>query len=141
NQGNWVPTSNILVHRPGGFYGFEGDPNKFTKAQLDAAVREHPTPDPPLCWIPYAWDNSSGGQVWAGDRFGPLSGHLLHTSYGKATIFEVLPERVDGVWQGMVVQLPLRFDSGIQRARVSPADGQVWVCGLHGWQTPGSRDG
>jgi hypothetical protein len=142
NQGNWVPTSNIFIHRPGGFYGYSGDPNRFTKAQLADQLRKHPTWDPPpMLWIPYAWDNSAGSQVWASDRFGPLSGHLLHTSYGKAALFEVLPEQVDGVWQAALVQLPLRFDSGIQRARVNPIDGQIYAAGLHGWQTAGSRDG
>jgi glucose/arabinose dehydrogenase len=142
NQGNWVPTSNLLVYRPGAFYGFEGDPTKFTKAQLNEQLKKHPTPDHPLCWIPYGWDNSSGGQVWTdAERFGPLSKHLLHTSYGKAKIFAVLPEQIDGTWQAALLQLPLRFDSGIQRARVNPIDGQLYVAGLHGWQTAGARDG
>jgi hypothetical protein len=66
---------------------------------------------------------------------------MLHTSYGKGTLFEIMTEQVNGVWQGAAVQLPFHFDSGIQRARVNPADGQVWVCGLHGWQTAGVKDG
>jgi hypothetical protein len=39
------------------------------------------------------------------------------------------------------VQLPLKFASGIMRARFSPADGQLYVSGLRGWQTAGVRDG
>lgn len=141
NQGNWVPTSPIFLVRPGGFYNFAGDPHRYTKPQMQAVLREHPKAEQPICWIPYAWDTSAGSQVWTSEKFGPLSGHMLHLSYGKATIFEVLTEQLDGVWQGAVVQLPLHFDSGIQRARVNPADGQVWVCGLHGWQTAGAKDG
>src|SRR4029434_9208145 len=96
---------------------------------------------PPLCWLPMAIDNSSGGQVWVTSRrWGPFEGHLLHTSYGKATLFHVLLEEVDGVAQGGVVQFPLRFESGIMRARFPAVDGRLYVCGLKGWQTAGARD-
>src|SRR5437660_8714291 len=63
NQGNWVPASPIFMVKQGGFYGFEGDPKKFTKEQFAEQLRKHPKSDPPLCWVPYGWDNSSGGQV------------------------------------------------------------------------------
>ena len=87
-------------------------------------------------------DNSSGGQAWVtSDRWGPFKGQLLHTSYGRGTLFLVLMEDVDGVRQGGVVQFPLKFDSGIMRARFNPRDGQLWVCGLQGWQTSGGRVG
>jgi hypothetical protein len=87
-------------------------------------------------------DNSSGSQVWAtGGAWGPLNGHLLHTSYGKAALFLVLNEQVNGVRQGGVAQFPLKFDSGIMRARFHPKDHQLYVAGLRGWQTVGTRDG
>ena len=58
-------------------------------------------------------DNSSGGEVFVTtDRWGPLRGHLLHTSYGMASLFDVLWETVAGVPQGGVIKFPLRFDSG-----------------------------
>ena len=132
NQGNWIPSSRLNLIRLGGFYGFvphaHGLPTN--------------TYEPPLCWIPMSIDNSSGGQVWAtSDRWGPLQGQLLHTSYGMASLFSVLWETVDGVAQGGIVKFPLRFDSGIQRARFNPRDGQLYVAGLRGWQTKGIRDG
>jgi hypothetical protein len=98
---------------------------------------------PPLCWIPMSLDNSSGGQVWApGNHWAPqLEGHLLHTSYGMAALFDVLWETVDGVTQGGLVKFPLKFDSGIHRARFNPKDGQLYVVGLKGWQTKGVKDG
>jgi hypothetical protein len=65
----------------------------------------------------------------------------LHTSYGKAALFLVLHEQVNGVRQGGVVQFPLKFDSGIMRARFHPKDHQLYVAGLRGWQTVGTRDG
>jgi hypothetical protein len=53
----------------------------------------------------------------------------------------VLWETVDGVPQGGVVRLPVKFESGIQRARFNPRDGQLYVAGLKGWQTKGVKDG
>ena len=98
--------------------------------------------DAPLCWLPMSMDNSSGGQVWVtSDKWGPLKDRLLFMSYGKCTLFEVMMQEVDGVAQGGVVQLPLRFYSGLMRGRVNPRDGQVYVCGLKGWQTSATRDG
>jgi hypothetical protein len=43
--------------------------------------------------------------------------------------------------QGGVIPLDLKFDSGIMRGRVNPKDGQLYVCGIKGWQTSGNRDG
>jgi hypothetical protein len=133
NQGNWIPSSRINWIKPGGFYGY-----------VPHARREPPPTDyeKPICWLPMKNDNSSGGQAWVtSDKWGPLKGQLLHTSYGRGTLFLVLMEDVEGMKQGGTVQLPLKFDSGIQRARFSPRDGQLWVCGLRGWQTSGGRDG
>ena len=133
NQGNWIPASRLNWIEPGGFYGYIPH------------ARRTPVPteaDPPLCWMPVQVDNSSGSQVWAtGNAWGPLNGHLLHTSYGKGALFLVLHQQVNGVRQGGVVQFPLKFDSGIMRARFHPKDHQLYVAGLRGWQTVGTRDG
>ncbi len=45
------------------------------------------------------------------------------------------------VMQGGVVRFPLQFQSGIMRARFNPADGQLYVAGLRGWQTTGVKNG
>jgi len=95
---------------------------------------------PHLCWIPYEWCNSNGGQVWVNnDRWGPFSGHMLYLSYGKSSLFLVLQEQVGDVRQGGVVKFPLKFDSGICRGRFH--DGALYVAGLKGWQTNGAKDG
>ncbi|HTD68141.1 MAG TPA: DUF6797 domain-containing protein, partial [Candidatus Limnocylindria bacterium] len=134
NQGNWIPSSRINLIKPGGFYGYVPHAHA---TDAPASFEE------PLCWIPQSMDNSSGGQVWVTSERWPaaLNGHLLHTSYGMAALFDVLLETVDGVAQGGVVKLPLNFDSGIQRARFNPRDGQLYVAGLKGWQTKGVKDG
>jgi hypothetical protein len=148
NQGHWMPSSKINyipAGKAGGFYGFVSDP-RLAKGEFDdSKVYPGGVPknfEPPLCWIPYSLDTSSGGQAFVTtDRWGPFKGSIVHTSYGKAALFIVLYEVVDGVAQGGVWPIPLRFESGIQRARFNPGDGQLYVAGLRGWQSGGSKDG
>lgn len=133
NEGNWVPSSRVNWVEPGGFYG-----HVFT-------AHRSPTPidyDKPLLWLPHQMDNSSGGQAWVtSDKWGPFKGDLLHTSYGKCSLFKVMYENVDGVMQGAAVRFPLNFDSGIMRGRFSPFDGQLYLTGLRVWQSSGAREG
>jgi hypothetical protein len=93
--------------------------------------------------MPQEFDNSSGGEVWADDkRFGPLSGRLLHTSFGTGWMYYLMLQEVRDVSQAAIVALPFQFDAGIMRARVNPADGQVYATGLSGWQGPAAgKDG
>lgn len=50
-------------------------------------------------------------------------------------------EEVGGIRQGGMVQFPLKFQSGIMRGRFNPKDGQLYLCGLKGWQTSATREG
>jgi hypothetical protein len=85
---------------------------------------------------------------------GPWKDQLLHLSYGTCSVLGVLREEVSGanvpsalsprpatVQQGGVVRFPVNFQSGIMRARFNPADGQLYVAGLRGWQTTGVKNG
>jgi hypothetical protein len=140
NEGIWTPVSRI------NWIGLAGAPAPSVPPFLGALGMDHraeapKTYDPPLCWLPWGMDNSPGGQVWAGEKFGPLSGAMLHLSYGKCAIFQVLREEVGGVMQGGIVKLPATFASGAMRGRVNPRDGMLYVCGLRGWQTTAARDG
>jgi glucose/arabinose dehydrogenase len=148
NQGHWMPASKINYIPAGkkdGFYGFPFDPRiektfdvkKFYPKGIPTSF------DPPLCWIPYSLDTSSGGQAFvpAGEKWGPFGGQIVHTSYGKAALFLVMHEVKDGVAQGGVWKFPLAFESGIMRPRFNPGDGQLYVAGLRGWQSGGSKDG
>jgi glucose/arabinose dehydrogenase len=147
NQGYWMPSSKINYIPPGksdGFYGFPFEPRI---AKTFDAKKFYPngipkTFDPPLCWVPYSLDNSSGGQVFVtSDRWGPFKGHILHTSYGKSALFMVMHELVGDVPQGGVWRFGLAFEGGIMRARFNPVDGQLYVCGMRGWQTNSAKDG
>ncbi len=135
NQGNWVPSSSIQVVSEGSFHGYMPE------------VHQPDRPDqfdPPLCWIPVSEDNASGGQVWVPSTadWGPFAGMLLHLSWGRCTLQLVLPEQVDGSWQGGVTRIPgLKFLSGPIMGRFNPHDQQLYVVGLDGWQTAATQDG
>jgi hypothetical protein len=130
NQGNWLPTSVVHMVKEDGIYGF-------------APTQAKPTPqyEKPIVWLPHAFDNSPANPIWVPDKqWGPLGGKMLLMSYGKATLSLVMTERVDGQIQGAVMNLPLRFDSGLLRGRFRP-DGNLYTVGLSNWQSDGARKG
>ena len=145
NQGSWMPASKVSLCEPGGFYGYvqtfatgswapDGGKIDHTK------VVPPKTFDQPLIWMPQHFDNSSGGQLFVDDpRWGPLSGKMLHTSFGKGWIYYLLTQQIDGVDQAAVVKLNFDAETGIHRARVNPADGQVYATGLNGWNGGGRK--
>jgi glucose/arabinose dehydrogenase len=139
NEGTWTPMCPINWIKQGGFYGVPD----FSQRAPRPTMRDNP-----LCWMPKKFkgddgdvDNSSGCQVWiTGNKFGPLSGQLLHTSYGTCTLFAVLKEEVGGQMQGGVVPVPLKFDTGIMRARFVESQNALYLAGLRGWQTTATKD-
>ena len=50
-------------------------------------------------------------------------------------------QQVGEVTQGAMVRMPLKFNTGVMRGAFNPVDGQLYVCGLRGWQTRALRDG
>lgn len=149
NQGNWMPANKINLIEKGAYYGYvpnltSGDqwsPNgqKFTKDQL---VNDVISPDivkvpesfhPPVIWLPQEFDNSPGGGVWTDPSWGPYGNQFLHTSYGTGWAYYFMTQKVNEITQGAMVALPFQLDAGIQRAAVNPADKQVYVTGLTGW--------
>lgn len=144
NQGQWTPASKVILLRPGGFNGWVqtyAGKGKWSPGggKIDIAKVEPPKSfDRPLVWMPQVLDNSSGGQLWVDDpRWGPLSGRLLHTSFGRGWMFYMLQQDVGPVSQAAIIKLPFNFSSGIMRAAVNPADGQVYATGLDGWNGGG----
>jgi hypothetical protein len=138
NEGHWTPACRINLVKPGGFYGYNGDP----RTSSGRKKPERTAYDKPLCWLPMTMDNSTGDQVWAAsNKWGPLSGHWVSTSYGKCSLFYLMTEEVNGEAQAGAVRFPFTFDSGILRGRFHPRDGQLYVCGLKGWQTSAVHDG
>ncbi|MFH5803668.1 DUF6797 domain-containing protein [Alienimonas sp. DA493] len=143
NQGNWMPASKINLIEPGGFYGYV-QTHATGRWAPDGGAIDHKKvvpPEsfaPPILWMPQEVDNSSGGQAFAGDpRFGPLSGRLLHTSFGQGRLFYLMTQEVAGQMQAAIVRFPHDFSTGIMRANVNPADGQAYVTGMSGWNANG----
>jgi len=150
NQGQWTPASKVILLRPGGFNGwvqtYDGK-GKWSPGGGKINISKVDPPksfDAPLVWMPQVLDNSSGGQLWVDDpRWGPLSGRLLHTSFGRGWMFYLMQQDVGAASQAAIIKLPFNFSSGIMRAAVNLADGQVYATGLDGWNgggRPGLRD-
>jgi mono/diheme cytochrome c family protein len=144
NQGSWMPASKVSLTSPGGFYGYVQTHSSGARWAPDGGRIDHTkvvapkTFDQPIIWMPQDFDNSSGGQLYVDDpRWGPLSGRLLHTSFGKGWIYYFMMQDFGDVAQSGIVKMPLDFLSGIQRARVNPKDGQVYAVGLNGWNGGG----
>lgn len=148
NQGQWTPANKINHIKKGKFYGYvpnlaskEWSPDgiQFGEDQVvdgvvNADIIAVPGSfEPPALWIPQEFDNSPGGGVWSDKTWGPLGNQFIHTSYGKGWIYHFHPHEANGVTQGSMIALPFQFDAGIQRAAVNPADKQIYVTGLTGW--------
>jgi len=132
NQGTWVPVDYIHFVKQGEFIEV---PDLAHKATPPTEHSQH------LCWVPYDWDNSCGSQTWVpNDNWGLAKNTMLYLSYGKCSLFRVLIDKFGNVMQGGVVKFPLKFETGIMRARFNPKDGQLYVAGLRGWQTTASKD-
>ncbi len=144
SEGSWTPASMICAiptqsplkqfhpkiggHQPP-FFGLGGPKNG--KA-----------PDLPMVYLPRGLDNSSGGQTEVtSSRWGPLTGQMLHFSFGAGSHFILLRDEVDGQLQGGIVPLPGEFHSGAHRGRFSPSDGQLYVSGMSGWGSYTMEDG
>jgi len=146
NQGSWMPASKVSLCEPGGFYGYVQTHSRGALWAPDGGRIDHKkvippkTFDQPLIWMPQAFDNSSGGQLWVDDpRWGPLSGKLLHTSFGKGWLYYMMLQEIEGQSQAAIVKIKIDALTGIQRARVNPKDGQVYATGLNGWNGGGRR--
>jgi len=140
-EGFWNPKNRInwVTLDPSGkprFYGNMLGYHDVTDSS-DAAM------EPPLCWITNAFDRSPAELVWVNsDRWGPLNGSLLNLSYGYGKVFVVPHEKVRGVMQGGMIELPLPpFPTGIMRGRFHPADGQLYLCGMFAWAGNATQPG
>lgn len=125
-QGHWTPANRVNLIEPGKYYGYG----------LSYLPKEKPAEyEPPVTWVHPKFDRSPAQPFFVdSDKWGPLSGKLLMSSYGTGELELVMTETIEGKTQGGVVKLNLpQATTGIMRSRFSPADGQLYVCGLFGW--------
>jgi glucose/arabinose dehydrogenase len=129
NEGHWVPTSKVHKIKEGGFHGF------IPSAHLSVNPESF---EPPIIWTPHYVDNSPAKPMFITSDQWPeeLRNNLLLASYGRANLSLILKEEVDGVWQGAHVNLPLMFNSGLQRGRFH-LDGHLYLAGMTSWQSIG----
>lgn len=123
-QGHYMPSTAILLVNEGDYYG------------VPATAHRNPLPEvtPPLTWIPHNVDRSGTGQVWiTSDKMGPLSGQMVHMSYGKPGLFKVLIDSTGDDVQGAVTVIRGKYPAPIMKGAVSPADGQLYMAGFSLW--------
>lgn len=146
SEGDWMPASMIAAIRPDGpvLNRLPGSTPDTRGLPFFGRPGTSPTqpPELPMLYLPRGVDNSSGGQVYVdSDRWGPLKGKFVHTSYGAGTAFLLLRDEFDGWIQGAAVPLTGEFASGTHRGRFNPADGQLYVSGMAGWGSYTTDDG
>jgi azurin len=133
-EGSWQPASGIFEVGNGSYHGFFGPKSDFGKHGYQM----------PLCFLPRGIDNSSGDIIFVpkDERFGPLAGRMIGTSFGYCEHYLVLREVMkDGKVQGGVVPLPGEFLSGAHRGSFSPKDGGLYIVGTDGWQSYARENG
>lgn len=103
-------------------------------------ARERNTPM--LVVLPARVDSSSAGQCWSDpERWGPLSGSVIHTSYSRSSAFYCFIQDIDPFPNGFAMRLPFDLKAGAMRARVNPVDGQVYIACKRGWDSVARLDG
>lgn len=128
-EGNWTPASTIIEVEEGKHYG------------IPRVGGEKPISNP-ICFIPRAIDNSTGGFVEiTSDRWGPYKGSHVGLSYGANTQYLILRDDKGPHPQGATIPLEGEFISGVVRGAFRPSDGQLYVVGLDGWGDYSLKDG
>ena len=132
-EGFWNPKNRInwVTLDPSGkpkFYGNMFGYHDVTDTS-DAAM------EPPLCWITNKFDRSPGELLWVDSpRWRELEHSLINLSYGTGKVFSVLHEKVAGVHQGGMIELPIpAFQTGVMRGRFRPHDQHLYLCGMFAW--------
>jgi len=147
NQGDWVPTSKLHLVEQNKFYGhpvsLRDDP------RYDITSLRKMTPDdfaefmqPPVLWIPHIEvANSPGNPEWdiSQGKFGPFAGQMFIGDYTQSSLFRAIIEKVNGQYQGAVINFMNGFQSGNIRIKFDHK-GQLWVGQTsRGWGTKGEK--
>lgn len=123
-QGHYMPSTPILLVEKGDYYG------------VPATAHRDPIPEttPPLTWIPHSVDRSGTGQVWiTSDQMGPLSGNMVHLSYGRPGLFKVLVDSTSDGVQGAVSDISGSYPAPTMKGGINPGDGQLYIAGFSLW--------
>jgi len=119
NQGDWLPSSKILLVKEGAFYG-----NRSVRPEIDKNTPEYP----PVVWLPQNEIGNSPSQI-APINFGPYKGQQVHGDVTHGGLKRVFVEEVDGILQGCVFRFTQGLEAGVNRVIVGP-DGAFYVGGI-----------
>ncbi|MBL8069132.1 MAG: DUF1080 domain-containing protein [Armatimonadetes bacterium] len=119
NQGDWLPSSKILLVREGAFYG---------NRSVEPEAKKDTPEDPPVVWLPQNEIGNSPSQITALND-GPYKGQMIHGDVTHGGLKRVYVEEVGGVLQGTVFRFTQGLEAGINRVVTAP-DGSIVVGGI-----------
>ncbi|MCC5938197.1 MAG: c-type cytochrome [Lunatimonas sp.] len=123
-QGHHMPSTPIMMIKQGDYYG----------VSATSHLPELPEITPPLTWIPHAEDRSGVSQVWVhSDQMGPLNGKMVHLSYGRPGLFQVLVDDTGKALQGAVTVIDADYPAPTMKAEINPGDGLMYLAGFALW--------
>ena len=112
NQGDWVPVCHVAHVTEGSFHGhphsLAGDPDfpdlqGLCQSDADAETYLEER-KPPVAWIPYNVQTSSGGITFDKEgNFGPFQGQAFFGDQENGNILRIAMEEVNGSYQGFAV--------------------------------------
>ncbi|MBI1369078.1 MAG: hypothetical protein GC162_10545 [Planctomycetes bacterium] len=147
NQGDWNASSTLQHVVEGRFHGHpcslkyhpdfvSRDLNKIPISEYDKLRT------PPAIWIPHAIiANSPGNPIidTTAGKFGPFAGQFFVGDQTRANVFRCWLEKVDGFYQGCVINFIDHTQCGIVRCAFAP-DGSLWLGQTsRGWGTVGKK--
>ncbi len=123
-QGHHMPSTPVMLIGKDDYYGVEATAHR----------QETPETTPPLTWIPHAVDRSGVSQVWAhSTKLGPLNGKMVHLSYGRPGLFQVLIDSTGNGVQGAVSLIKAHFPAPTMKAVMNPEDEWMYITGFALW--------
>lgn len=147
NQGDWVGTSKLHLLEADKFYGhpvsLRDHPDYSVEAIKAMSLDElSAMAEVPVVWFPHVEvSNSPGNPEWDQTEglFGPFAGQIFIGDQTQSNVFRVMLEKVDGHYQGAVLNFVGGFQSG--NIRTSFDDfGQLWVGQTTaGWAAEGPK--
>ncbi len=119
NQGDWLPSSKILLMQHGAFYG---------NRSVDPAGTQKLNETLPVVWLPQNEIGNSPSQP-AESRDGPYKDQLLHGDVTHGGLKRVFMEEVDGKLQGAAFRFTQGLQAGVNRIVWGP-DGALYIGGI-----------
>jgi len=147
NQGDWVPTSKLHLLEQDKFYGHPVsliEVADYTRESISNMSLEElgSMSEKPVVWIPHVEvANSPGNPEWdtTSGKFGPFTGQIFIGDQTQSNVFRVILDKVNGIYQGAVINFMNNFQSGNIRLDFDTA-GQMWVGQTaRGWGAKGGK--